>query len=74
MQVTKNVLTCSGPYKLKKEENSQHVCQVNTNVIKLDVIIAKKGGKIKDILLVGAKKGFEFSKKRDIRLRVIAKN
>ena len=25
----------------KKEENSQHVCQVNTNVIKLDVIMAK---------------------------------
>ena len=29
----------------------------------------KKGGKIKDILLVGAKNAFEFSEKRDIQLR-----
>ena len=29
----------------------------------------KKGGKIKDILPVGAKNAFEFSEKRDIQLR-----
>ena len=71
VHITKNVLICAGLYKKKEIIRRKFpACVSSTHQrYKAGCDNRKKGGKIKDILPVGAKNAFEFSEKRDIQLR-----